>query len=310
MKLIEHQCEAPSCENVFERAFGSKKRTCSATCNTKLWRIEKKAARSEPLSKRCALPSCNEVIHREKEVGRPKLFCCDEHMRRNYYDKNFGMTSAERVTTCAYDQCEGVKFFVKSHGHQKFCCDECRVLENNRKRSKSARAAVPKPKIYKHQHTCHNCGSKFGSNTKVSKFCTKSCRNLFWKQHRNVDWVNIGMTFDHTDGLSKTLSGEIFIDCTFTDFDFSDSELTKAKFIRCTIESCHFIDCWLDGTKFIDCEWIDKSYFEGSLLYDTNPSPQHAVLKNIKTLKEARTVAFKRQSNVLKQRVTKLDDYF
>lgn len=55
----------------------------------------------------------------------------------------------------------------------------------------------------------------------------------------------------------KNLEGSIFLSCTFTGCDFSESVLRNVKFTSCTFTNCNLSLAKLEGCRFQEVEFID-----------------------------------------------------
>jgi hypothetical protein len=211
---------------------------------------------------KCLLPRCEEIISAKIKKGRPKLYCCDDHMRRHYYDQKFGMTDKEKIAVCPNPYCD-VQNFVKHHGRQIYCTDACR---REHAKIKRLPAVTEEPKKLPHLMACHYCGAEYRSARSSSKFCSTSCRVTFYVQNRMVEWVNRRRTYTEEDYMEDVLDGEVYIECEFNDVDFSGKSMTKAKFINCVINNCCFDKTFFDGVELIDTDFEGHNTFNGAMI--------------------------------------------
>jgi hypothetical protein len=183
-------------------------------------------------------------------------------MKRHYYNKNFGMSHEDRDAICPNPYCD-VKNFVKHHGRQIYCTDDCR---KEHAKIKNLPSTTEEPKKLPHLMLCNYCGTEYRSARTSSQFCGTSCRVMFYNQNRMAEWVHKRRTYAEEDYMEDILDGEVYIECEFNDVDFSGKSMSKVKFINCVINNCCFDKTFFDGVELIDTDFEGHNTFKGAMI--------------------------------------------
>lgn len=129
----------------------------------------------------CSVDCCNSPVHVKKRL------LCKRHYNRLYYAGTVELP--EPPTSCV--GCGGQIRPAKIVGTKpKYCSQVCRNRTNYRKRIESGgydaqleRMRIERSKRVLPVHICLQCGGKWESTHRKSKFCSSRCLNRYTDQH-------------------------------------------------------------------------------------------------------------------------------
>lgn len=231
----------------------------------------------------CAATGCGKTFDCPPSRGRPKLFCSPTCRHNSRYDRSLLPSYNDRVGRCK--TCNDP--FDKKRTDQIFCSTICKTDWHNAAKKKEKEILVTKKKM--HDKCCHYCGTDYQAERVSSKFCATKCRTAFHSQYRFLEYVTMNQLFDSHDYMMDDLIGHIFIDCVFTECDFSNRIMTRARFIRCDFTDCNFDKSVFNGVDLIDCEFYGHSRFDGANIALTQFGDNYAILNNALPNKTSRS---------------------